>query len=842
MDTQFTGEHLGPGQLGHFFVITSFVAALFSAFAYLRAVRTEKSDANNSNSWLLLARGGFVLHTVAIISIFTTLYYIITNHLFEYHYAWEHSSLDMPRKYLLSCFWEGQQGSFMLWTFWQAILGLIVMRTAKGLETRTMAIIALVQVALCTMIMGFYLGPDIKVGSTPFMLLRNAMQGAPIFAMPNYMDFVKDGNGLNVLLQNYWMVIHPPVLFLGFSLTLFPFAYCIAALWKGDYKTFIKPTLAWSLAAGAVLGTGIMMGGAWAYESLNFGGYWAWDPVENASLVPWLTLVGGLHTLLVYRSTQRAFIITMVLLSLTQLLVWYSTFLTRTGILGKTSVHAFTGDGKALTYHLLAVIAVLLAITIWALARRWRSLPRVKTEEETLSREFWMFIGSIILLLASIQIAITTSIPVWSPLAKWISGKDFAPPIDPMHHYNNIQVWVAIITGLLSASVLYMRYKKSDAKVLGKRMAIVAGIAAVLAAAIAWGQHITMWQYAIMLFAACFGIVANTYYGVSVQKTRLRNLGPSISHLGFAAVLLGILLSSYNKHAISFNTTGESFNFGKSPAENAKESAENVLLFKGVPVAMGDYFATYIGDSDVAGKDRRIYYKVRYERRDSATKQVTEQFMLYPDAFINPKGQSGLSANPATRHYWNKDIFTYISAAADKANKDTGSYKSYTVNKPGDTVFITRGFMIFDGLGRDINNKHYVPQEGDLYVTAKFKVYDLSGKIGEVNPIYILRDKRYITYIEDTISSIGLFTRFTNLTVKSQTEASAEIQVKQDDPKDDYIVLKALVFPYINVLWLGVIVMVIGFLISLGNLLRKKSKNTTISGQELAVEEMDDVS
>src|SRR5690606_6592435 len=165
-----------------------------------------------------------------------------------------------------------------------------------GLESRVMAVIALVQVALATMLLGFYLGPDINIGSSPFILLRDKMVDAPIFSQPNYLEFVTDGNGLNILLQNYWMVIHPPVLFLGFSATLIPFAFTIAALWKGDYKEWIRPTWIWSLFAGAALGTGIMMGGAWAYESLTFGGYWAWDPVENASLVPWLTLVAALHT------------------------------------------------------------------------------------------------------------------------------------------------------------------------------------------------------------------------------------------------------------------------------------------------------------------------------------------------------------------------------------------------------------------------------------------------------------------------------------------------------------------------------------------------------------------
>ena len=125
-----------------------------------------------------------------------------------------------------------------------------------------------------------------------------------------------------------------------------------------------------------------MMGGAWAYESLNFGGYWAWDPVENASLVPWLTLIAGLHTLLVYKSTGRALTITIVLLLLTHLLVWYSTFLTRTGILGKTSVHAFTGDGKALTYHLLIVIGLLLLLTIALLIRKGGAASRVSKQKK----------------------------------------------------------------------------------------------------------------------------------------------------------------------------------------------------------------------------------------------------------------------------------------------------------------------------------------------------------------------------------------------------------------------------------------------------------------------------
>src|ERR1043165_2649556 len=196
----FLGEHLLPGQLGHLFIILSFVASLFSCFCYFRAAQTEQLDGTVSLSWLRIARNSFVIHTAGIIGIFSTLYYIITHHLFEYHYAWQHSNLALPTKYLLSCFWEGQEGSFMLWAFWHSILGLIVMGTAKGLESRAMTIIALVQGCLTSMLLGFYFSPEFKVGSTPFILLRHAMQGAPIFSDPNYLgNFIKDGNGLNVL-------------------------------------------------------------------------------------------------------------------------------------------------------------------------------------------------------------------------------------------------------------------------------------------------------------------------------------------------------------------------------------------------------------------------------------------------------------------------------------------------------------------------------------------------------------------------------------------------------------------------------------------------------------------
>jgi len=683
-----------------------------------------------------------------------------------------------------------------------------------------MAIIALMQLAIASMLLGFYLGPDIKIGSTPFLLLRLQMQGAPIFAMPNYMDFIKDGNGLNVLLQNYWMVIHPPVLFLGFASTVVPFAYTIAALWKGDYQQWIKPAINWSLFSGAVLGTGIMMGGAWAYESLTFGGEWAWDPVENASVVPGRVLIGAVHTLIVYKSTGRSLVATMIFYILAYLLVWYSTFLTRTGVLGDTSVHAFTGEGKSLYWHLLVVIGVLLILSIGFMVKRWKRLPRIKTEEGIDTREFWMFIGSFVLFLSAVQIIITTSIPVWAPLAKWISGKDIAPPIEPVRHYNSIQVWVAVVVALLSATILYLRFKKSDMSQVWKRLGVTAAIALVVALIIGFTQKITAFQYDLLLFAASYAIVANIYYALVVKKTNIKKMGAAISHLGFGTILLGILLSSYNKEVISFNTLGVVMDFGKkTQAENAKESRENVLLFRNTPVVMGDYTVTYEGDS-MSASDPRRFYKVHYERVDSATKQVKESFTLYPDAFVNPKGQQGLVANPSSRHYLTKDIFTYVTSVIDPAKKtDTVSYKTHVVHT-GDTIFLANSYLIFRGFSSNVKNPNYTPEQGDLAVTAQMDLFDLKGHAQPLAPVYFIRGK-YENEIEDTSKSMMVYARLSRI-IPDQN--AAEIMVKQADPKDDYIVLKALVFPFINVLWLGVVIMVVGFFISLINRVTKKDK------------------
>jgi len=309
MEISYFGEHLWAGQLGHLFIVVAFMAAIVAAIGYFFAARNEEQF----NSWKSLSRSAFVLHQISVFGIIGTLLYMLYNGMFEYNYVWQHSNSEMPMRYILSSFWEGQEGSFLLWLFWHAVLGAFLLKGAGKWEAPVLAVVALVQVFLVSMVLGTNIG-DYRLGSNPFVLLRDNpdFMNLPFLQNANYLDRL-DGRGLNPLLQNYWMTIHPPTLFLGFAATLVPFAYAIAGLWKKQYVEWTKPALPWTFFAVMILGTGILMGGAWAYEALSFGGFWAWDPVENSSLVPWLTLVGAAHVMVVHKNRGQSLIMTFIL-------------------------------------------------------------------------------------------------------------------------------------------------------------------------------------------------------------------------------------------------------------------------------------------------------------------------------------------------------------------------------------------------------------------------------------------------------------------------------------------------------------------------------------------------
>ncbi|MFT3681264.1 MAG: cytochrome c biogenesis protein CcsA [Ferruginibacter sp.] len=816
---QFEGEHLLVGKIGHFFVLIAFVSSLLATIAYFTGSR--KTDLAEKRSWVNFARVSFLVQVAAVLAVFSCIFYICSNHYIEYLYAYKHTSKELEFKYLLACIWEDQSGSFLLWSIWHCLIGIWLMKKAGEWEAPVMTVVSFAQVFLALMVMGVYtLGT--KFGNSPFVLTRDEING-PIFSRPDYLELIKDGVGLNVLLRNYWMVIHPPILFLGFASTIIPFAYAYAGMQTKKYGDWIKPVLPYTLFSAAALGVGIMMGGKWAYESLSFGGYWAWDPVENASFVPWLILVGGLHTMLVYKATGRSLRASYLFSILTFVFVLYSTFLTRTGILGDTSVHAFTEAGNAMNNLIKSFLYTFALLSLIYFFVNYRKIPAIKTEEALNSREFWMFIGAIVFFLTAVFIIGLTSIPVYnkipglSTLIVKLNDGPLAMPEDSEFAYNKVMAMIAIIIGLLSAITQYLKYKATPGNYLLKKIAVPTIVAAVITLLIAVFYPITYYKqgagflgavYAA-LFACTYAVVANGAYIWTILKGNFKSAGASVAHLGFALMIGGMLISAGNKKVIS-EEKYKAFALPTSIDPLTKQQdnpAENINLIRQVPNKMGDFDVTFLNDSAGHEKGRRFYHLL-FERKDAA-KNVKEKFVLSPDVYMMK--DNTMSSNPDTKQYLTYDVFTYISYALNpEKNEDTASFKIQEV-KEGDTIFYSKGFMVFNGVIKNPGtNKFNIKTTGPA-VVADIAITGKDSMRYRAAPM-LLVDSFGINQVDDTVYAQNLYIRFAGVNAEQN---KIKIGVKESDKMMEFVTLKAYIFPYINLVWLGLVLMAIGFIMSM---------------------------
>jgi len=805
---EFEGEHLLPGRIGHFFVLLAFVASIISTITFFAASR--KTDLTEKKSWLNFARIAFTTQLISGVIIFAIIFYICANHYFEYMYAYKHASKELEPKYLLACIWEGQEGSFLLWTIWHSILGIFIMLKSKEWEAPVMTVVSLAQCFLIMMLLGLYVG-DIRLGSSPFTLTRDEIAG-PIFSQANYLTFIKDGVGLNVLLRNYWMVIHPPILFLGFASTIIPFAYAYAGIQTKRFGDWVTPALPWALFSACVLGVGIMMGGKWAYESLSFGGYWAWDPVENASLVPWLILIAGLHTMVIFKATGHSLKASYLFAFLTFIFILYSTFLTRTGVLGDTSVHAFTDAGKAINVMILLFVASFTLPSLGLFIANLKKMPAEQKEENTNSREFWMFIGSLVFFLTAVFIIAKTSVPVYNK----IFGTSIAQPENVEFSYNKVVILVAIIIGLLSAITQYFKYKKTAPGYILKKIAVPTLIAAVITALLSVFYPLTYYKMGagflgaayVALFAAIYSVIANAAYIWTGLNGKLKSAGGSIAHIGFALMLVGILISSSNKEVIS-NSRVNGINLqisGKDPMTKETDNPlENLTLIRQVPAAMGPYEVTYLRDSFGHEKGRR-FYELQFQRKDKTTQKVVEEFTLWPDVYIMK--DNNMSSNPDTKAYLGKDVFTYISYAINNTEEDTAQFKIKEM-KVGDTAFYSNGIIILNSVEKNPHNEKYHFKPDDAALMANITLISKDSMHYKASPV-IQIDQFGVNQIDDTVYAQNMYVRFAGVADSTKVK----IGIKESDKLIEYVTLKAYVFPYINLVWLGLIIMALGIVMS----------------------------
>jgi cytochrome c-type biogenesis protein CcmF len=926
----YAGESPLYGKVGNLLLVISFVAALMAAASYIIA------HYRKSNDLRLTGRLFFRIHTAALIGAAGTLFYLLFTQHFEYDYVWKHANRDMPLRYIFSCFWEGQEGSFLLWSFWHAILGNILLHTARRWENLTVTVVALMQAFLGSMILGIFIF-DFQIGNSPFTLIRELPEnvGAPWTMMPDYIERIpsfQDGRGLNPLLQNYWMTIHPPTLFLGYASTIIPFAFAIAGLWSGQLREWIRPAIPWAFFSVSILGIGILMGGAWAYEALSFGGFWAWDPVENASLIPWITIVGAAHVMVVNQRKNRSLYTAIFLTLTTYVMVMYASFLVHSGVLGDSSVHSFTDNGL-MRQHLFILLSIITGSTFLIIIdKRLRGLfliatavlvgfgmvageyvaplvaffgmaivlmivsyrkvfPKPAEDEPLWSREFWIFIGSMVLLLSAAQIALETSKPIWNILAQPFAGPlmdiygftningfkalaegKLAPHSDVISHFNKWQVPFAFIITFLIAFTQFFRYGKNDFALFARKIAIAFFVA--LAIAIAWGLALGYTgdelPLLILLFTTVFAVIANLDYFVRVLKGKLDFAGASVAHIGFALVLLGALISTSRSEKISENAS----RFDIERLNDDFKNNEDILLFKNDTVPMGPYFVSY---EDKYQEGVNKYYKVHYFDKQprsfkagdlviargaifaakadhspgpdfiadqnkwelvedprgldldavlrwSQFKPGEHLFTLNPRIQLNP--EFGNVAEPATKRYLDRDIYTHIRWAELETDSNDSGFRTADTLKlaVGDTAFVGSTMIRLNGLAvvRPDQREEYMVGVNDLAVRAIIGIRDDMQNVYEAEPLYILRDS--VMYIPDPViqDESGLQISFIKIDpITGQHEFSIAEHYSR---RKEFIVMQAIQFPMINILWIGCIVMFIGTLMAVRHRIRQSKK------------------
>ncbi|HEX7580073.1 MAG TPA: cytochrome c biogenesis protein CcsA, partial [Thermoanaerobaculia bacterium] len=451
-----------------------------------------------------------------------------------------------------------------------------------------------------------------------------------------------DGQGLNPLLQDPWMVIHPPVMFAGFASLSVPFAFAIAAMWKKRWDGWVVRAMPWALFTLVTLGTAILMGGYWAYKTLGWGGYWAWDPVENTSLVPWLATVALVHGMFLQKTREKHRKINLILAILAFCCILYGTFLTRSGVLADFSVHSFVDLG--ITGWLVGIIVVFLFGGLGLLAWRWKEIPTEQpldaegkpVEEPFLSRSV-LFILSVTLFSASgLVILLGTSAPILTR----VTGKASQVATS---FYTVTHTPIAALIAILIAFVPFVSWKGETFASIGKKCvtALALGLVGGVVAFVAGVRSV---KDLVIITAACFGLAANAETIVLfVRRKAIKTMGGYLAHVGVAIMLVGILISG------------------------VYERKTQVTLVKGQPVQIGRHTMTFtraifVNEDGVVKQAGELDQTKLEDRRAKQAMEVEVKtaggatWKAYPKMYQNERTKQ-MMANPDVQSTFLGDLY-----------------------------------------------------------------------------------------------------------------------------------------------------------------------------------------
>lgn len=472
------------------------------------------------------ARWIYALSAAALTGASLVLLLMLLGHRYESAYVFGYTSNDLPLVYLISAFWAGPEGSFLFWALVSGWTGVLFAKSAKDLEAPSMLFWCMFQGVLQTML----------VWNSPFTPLGSV---------------VADGSGLNPILQDPWMAIHPPILFVGFAVCGVPAALAAGSLLAGKFERWSVLALPWASLAWLCLGAGLVLGGLWAYEVLGWGGYWGWDPVENSSLVPWITGTVLLHGLIIEKRRNTSARPNYIYALLTYVLVLYSTFLTRSGVLGDFSVHSFSDLG--ISARLAALVLSVAALFVALLAWRIRKVPAPPIVEDESGKELNHYITVWILSGIAFLVLLGTSAPILTRIMNPESPSGVQP-----HFYNLTTAPLALgMLLLLSLSPVMAwsargKAREASPKRTNVSFAVVAAILIVVGSLFFFGMaRGSLWALGI-LGATALGV--NLYWFIRTTSS-LGALAASVylAHAGIALMFVGIAGSNLGPPDVNLN-------------------------------------------------------------------------------------------------------------------------------------------------------------------------------------------------------------------------------------------------------------------------------------------------
>lgn len=515
--------------IGYVVLILALVAAIYSIAASIFGARRGNPELVASGRKALLA----VCVLVSIASA-TFLYSIIT-HDFQIEYVASYTSRDMPLVYLFSSFWAGNAGSLLFWAWLITVLGAVAVIRSKSQDTKELLP---------------YFSAVVMFTAAFFLIVMIATSN-PFQKLP-YIP--ADGAGLNPMLENPGMIFHPPILLLGYAGFTIPFAFAIAALiTKRLGNEWVKTIRRWTLFPWLMLGMGIVMGMWWAYIELGWGGYWAWDPVENASLMPWLTGTAFLHSIIIQRRRNMLKVWNIVLIILTFTLCLFGTFLTRSNII--SSVHAFSSS--ALGPFFLAFMGIVMVGSLGLLYYRWDYLKSESQMDSLVSRESSFLLNNLMLVGAAFAVFLGTVFPLISEAVRGVKITVAAP------FFNQVLVPIFAALILLTGICVFLGWRRTTPKKLIRNFLLPVVMALILCLVLVI-VGIREW-YALTLFPLC-AFVAGTHLFAWYREVRARrsmrsenypkafwNLlwsnmpryGGLLVHLGIVLMAVGIIGSSF---------------------------------------------------------------------------------------------------------------------------------------------------------------------------------------------------------------------------------------------------------------------------------------------------------